>query len=192
MHREELEIEFQNIEGKIQRMAVVFCDIADYMLRAEPLSPESAVALIVPVLRRMVEIIDDYSGQVIRCMGDSILAVFGFHGEKEDDCLRAILATEEICCSVRKLGFKVRCGINWGPVYIGWVGSPAIYREISVIGTVADIAARLERSASVGEVVVSESVFSKVQGTRTWECRDVQLKNVSGLTKAYALMPRSG
>ena len=120
---------------------------------------------------RMIRPIYRYEGLVPRLMGDAILAFFGAPITHEDDPQRAVLAGLEIQAGVKSyaeeirlkhgLEFGLRVGINTGLVVVGEIGSDLLM-EYTAIGDAINLAARMEQTAAVGTIQISEDTYKLV------------------------------
>jgi len=74
----------------------------------------------------------------------------------------------------------VGAGIHTGLAYVGAVGSAAGVNEIAVLGSAANLCARLSSKAAAGEILISEeSVKSGNLDVAGLESRSLELKGVS-------------
>jgi adenylate cyclase len=70
-------------------------------------------------------------------------------------------------------------GLHSGPTFVGAVGSPNGAIDITVLGDVANVAARLSSAAAAGEILVSEKVAKKSHLPTNVEKRSLELKGKS-------------
>jgi len=73
----------------------------------------------------------------------------------------------------------VGVGVHTGKALVGVVGSKGGVNEIAVLGSVANLAARLSFCTGGGEVVVSEET-ARAAGLAAdqWESRELELKGI--------------
>src|SRR5438132_6144105 len=103
-------------------------------------------------------------------MGDQVIGLFvpRFAGEAHSraavtaalDLLRATGHTDPAGPWV-----PVGAGIHTGSVYVGAVGASGGVNEIAVLGSAANLAARLSSQAAAGEVLVSEAAATRADLT---------------------------
>jgi class 3 adenylate cyclase len=149
-------------------VSVVFSDVAGSTALAEQLDPESlrrAMTRYFEVARRVHQ---RHGGVVEKFIGDAVMAVFGIPHVHEDDALRAVRAAcelrEEVAALNRELerelgvALHVRTGVNTGLVLAGDEQEGHAF----VGGDTVNVAARLERAASAGEVLVGEATHRLV------------------------------
>lgn len=108
---------------------------------------------------------------MLRFTGDGIKAAFGSQGSREDDAERAVRAglqmlsdaavlTERVRRDLGFEGFGARVGIHTGPVLLGG----GFEAERSAMGRAVHLAARMEQSAPVGRLRISEGTWMLVRG----------------------------
>jgi len=149
-------------------VSVVFSDVAGSTALAEQLDPESlrrAMTRYFEVARRVHQ---RHGGVVEKFIGDAVMAVFGIPHVHEDDALRAVRAAcelrEEVAALNRELerelgvALHVRTGVNTGLVLAGDEQEGHAF----VGGDTVNVAARLERAACAGEVLVGEATHRLV------------------------------
>src|SRR5205823_13838660 len=99
--------------------------------------------------RRMGDVVAEHGGVIDKYMGDSLMAVFGVPLAHDDDAERAVAAG----LAMRELGgdLAFSIGVNSGEVMATAVGAEG---DVTVIGDAVNVAARLEKAAAGGEVLV--------------------------------------
>jgi predicted ATPase len=129
-----------------------------------------------------------------------MLAFFGAPVAHEDDPERAIFAaldmidaTTEFAAQLQAsqgIDFRIRAGINSGPVMVGNVGSDLRY-EYTALGDAVNVAARMQTAAEPGTVLITE-MTRRLTGD-TFDVEDVgelELKGKSELVHAYRVLGR--
>jgi class 3 adenylate cyclase/tetratricopeptide (TPR) repeat protein len=92
--------------------------------------------------------------------GGYFYAVFGAASAREDDRARAAVAALALCRPPPQFGLgATRIGLSWGVMRTGAYGS-ASRRTYGVLGSEANIAARLMQLAGPGEIIASAQVAS--------------------------------
>jgi class 3 adenylate cyclase/tetratricopeptide (TPR) repeat protein len=150
---------------------MLFCDVKGSTAAAEKVDPETWTDIMNSVFEIMIRPIYKYEGFVPRLMGDAILAFFGAPITHEDDPSRAVLAGIEIQEGIEPyaeevrlkhgIAFGLRVGINTGLVVVGEVGSD-LRMEYTAIGDAINIAARMEQTAQVGTIQISQETYKLV------------------------------
>jgi AAA ATPase domain/Adenylate and Guanylate cyclase catalytic domain len=114
--------------------------------------------------------IERFEGHVAKYLGDGVLAYFGWPRAHEDDAERAVRAGLELVEAVARLEpgtevcLQARTGIATGQVVVGDLVGAGASRDEAVVGEVPNLAARLERLAEPGAVVISQATRRLVGG----------------------------
>src|SRR5438046_10623465 len=149
-------------------ITVLFADIAGSTAIAERMDPEDWTALVGEAFKRMTSTIERYDGTIARLMGDGVLAFFGAPIAHEDDPERAVRCGLDLVRAIEELDaskhlseadrFKVRVGINTGPVVVGVVGTEAA-SSYTAKGDTVNVAARMQASARPGSVLITAATY---------------------------------
>jgi class 3 adenylate cyclase/tetratricopeptide (TPR) repeat protein len=150
-------------------VTILFSDVAGSTSLGERLDPESLRRLMGRYFDSMREVLERHGGTVEKFIGDAIMAVFGIPRLHEDDAFRAVRAAagmrerlSELNDDFREeLGVEivVRTGIHTGEVV---AGDPSRGQTL-VTGDAVNTAARLEQSASAGEILLGEPTYRLVR-----------------------------
>jgi len=157
--------------GERRIVTMLFCDVKGSTAAAEKVDPEIWTDIMNGVFEYMIRPIYKYEGFVPRLMGDAILAFFGAPITHEDDPQRAVLAGLEIQEGIKSyveeirlkygLEFGLRVGINTGLVVVGEIGSD-LRMEYTALGDAVNLAARMEQTAQVGTIQISDETYKLV------------------------------
>jgi class 3 adenylate cyclase/tetratricopeptide (TPR) repeat protein len=176
---------------------VLFADLVGSTSVAEQLDPEDWADVAEVALEGMSNAVGRLGGTVTRLMGDGLLALFGAPTAREDDAERAVragLLMSGVAASVRErataLGvnldgdqLSIRVGIATGPVVAGNVGTDSV-SEYTVLGDTPNLAARLEKLALPGSVLISDATRALVE--HAIETTPLGPMNVRGKGEAVA------
>ncbi len=184
--------------GERRIITMLFCDVKGSTAAAEKVDPEIWTDIMNGVFEHMIRPIYKYEGLVPRLMGDAILAFFGAPITHEDDPQRAVLAALEIQEGIkayaaevrlkRGLEFGLRVGINTGLVVVGEIGSD-LRMEYTAIGDAINLAARMEQTAAVGTIQISEETYKLVAPFFEVEpLGEVEVKGKSAPIKTYRVL----
>jgi len=143
------------------RAAILFADMRDFTGFSAHLSEEGATALVNEYYDCIVPPIDERGGEVLKFMGDGILAIFraGESGDIEA-CMRAFAAARAGLLKVARRNdstssaarFGVGIALHFGNAAYGNVGSGArldytvIGRDVNLASRIADLCGRLGQS----------------------------------------------
>ncbi len=184
--------------GERRVITMLFCDVKGSTAAAEKVDPEIWTDIMNGVFEFMIRPIYKYEGLVPRLMGDAILAFFGAPITHEDDPQRAVLAGLEIQQGIKTyadeirlkhgLEFGLRVGINTGLVVVGEIGSD-LRMEYTAIGDAINLAARMEQTAQVGTIQISDETYKLVAPFFEVEpLGEVEVKGKSAPIKTYRVI----
>ncbi|NUN49918.1 MAG: FHA domain-containing protein [Candidatus Brocadiae bacterium] len=142
---------------------IIFCDIAGFTNISEKMKPPQIAELLNGYFEMASRIILEHKGSVNKYIGDSIMSVFGAPVHMDDHAIRAVKAALAIQREVKRLNEKtdtrlqyhVHIGINTGDVVAGNIGSQKRI-EYTVLGDAVNVAARLEKVAMAGQIVIGD------------------------------------
>lgn len=157
--------------ARVRQVSILFADVAGSTAMLARVAADEAMELLGDALQGFVDAVQQAGGRVLRHTGDGIKAAFGTTGLREDETERAVRAGLQILDTARRHaervrqslgieGFGVRVGIHTGPVLLG--GGPEAER--TAMGHAVHLAARMEQSAPVGRLRVSDTTWSMVRG----------------------------
>jgi class 3 adenylate cyclase/tetratricopeptide (TPR) repeat protein len=128
---------------------VLFADVVGFTSLAERTDHEVVARTVDAAFRRLAEVVAEHGGIVDKYMGDSVMAVFGVPQAHDDDAERAVAAA----LAMRELGgdLSFSIGVNSGELMVAALGPEG---GVTVIGDAVNVAARLEKAAGPGEVLV--------------------------------------
>lgn len=111
-----------------------------------------------------------YEGSVNKFLmddkGSTLIAVWGLPPlAHENDSLRAVLASLNLCAALEKLGLSASCGITTGTAFCGVVGSTT-RKEYSVLGDCVNLSARLmQASCGYGGGIICDKATTDLVGS---------------------------
>src|SRR2546423_13255324 len=188
-------IEAGPVAGEERKQVTVLCaDVTGSTALGERLGPEHLREVMSSFLEAMREEIEAEGGTVKKFIGDAVMAAFGVPTAHEDDPARALRAAlrmqgrlaelNERLAQTHDLTLEARIGINTGEVVAATAPRPG---ESMVSGDAVNVAARLEQSASPGQIVVSERTARATRGFRFAELGPLQLRGKGDTLPALEL-----
>lgn len=172
--------------------AIMFCDLRGSTRLEEDLGRSAYIDLLNSFFEAVSGVIHDNGGEVLKFIGDAVLAVFPDDVKGTEGSINAIAACKSIVAKLEELALsgnhrcEVSIGVSHGSVTYGNVGSQERL-DFTVIGQPANVAARLgDYGKKVGHrIVVSQDLAD--------QCDDciplgpVTLHNVSEPVESYAV-----
>lgn len=204
----------QVLEGRIHRgdgenihAVIWFSDLRNSTPIAEQLGREAFLDHLNKFFDCMAGAVIDNGGEVLRFVGDAVLAIFpiddgafdgeGAAAEATDAARRASLAVREVarriseanevCTSDGRPHFDYGIGLHVGDVMYGNIGTEARL-EFTVIGTAANEASRVEgMTKELGLPVVVSETFAALNGCDVRELGTHRLRGVGEPVALYTL-----
>ena len=145
-----------SIEGERKLVTVLFADVANYTAISEKLDPEEVHQIMDGCFKILMDEIHKYEGTINQFTGDGVMALFGAPLAHEDHAQRACHAALTFQKAMEEYGnkinndygveFKLRVGINSGPVIVGAIGDN-LRMDYTAVGDTTNLSARLESAA---------------------------------------------
>jgi class 3 adenylate cyclase/tetratricopeptide (TPR) repeat protein len=175
------------LEGERKHVTVLFVDTVASTAMGRSADPELMHGIMDRFFRLVADEVHRYEGTINQFLGDGLMALFGAPVALEDAPRRAVSASLGIQRLVRELAkelkaahdlvFRVRIGINSGPVVVGRIGDD-LRMDYTAVGDTTNLADRLQRLAEPGSIVISESTERLVRGF--FDLRDLGPQQVRG------------
>ena len=190
-----------SIEGERKLVTVLFADVANYTSMADKLDPEEVHQIMDGCFKILMDEIHHYEGTINQFTGDGVMALFGAPVAHEDHAQRACYATlsiqkalEDFKEKVMKdfgVDFKMRIGLNSGPVVVGSIGND-LRMDYTAVGDTTNVAMRMQSLATPGNILMSENTHCIVNAYFDFEdCGPMVLKGKEEPQNAYRLIKPS-
>jgi class 3 adenylate cyclase len=162
----------QLLDGHRREVTAVSVDLRGFTAFAEAAEPEEVMTALRAYHEAMGKQIVAHSATLEHFAGDGLMIFLNDPVEVPDHTLAAVrmalgmrAAFEPLAASWRRQGFELGMGIGISVGYasLGRVGFEGYY-GYSIIGSVANLAARLCSIAKDGQIVLSERAYSRVEG----------------------------
>ena len=155
-----------SLGGISQAATILFSDIRGFTALAETMAPDTVLRILNDVFSGITPVVFEYEGILDKFIGDGLMALFGVPYQDADSALKAVgaaIAMQERLAvlnhDLRRLGLpsvSMGTGINTGNVTVGYVGS-AERTDYTAIGDAVNLAARLEKQALGGQILISQT-----------------------------------
>ena len=144
---------FKRGTGETIHAAIWFCDLRNFTVFSNACTNEELVLLLDEYFEVMAKPIDAYGGEILKFIGDAILAVFPIEHDPEPVCDNSLMAAREALQTLSDYAkaraaycdFEVHAGIalHVGEVFYGNIGGLSRL-DFTVIGKAVNVASRVE------------------------------------------------
>jgi class 3 adenylate cyclase len=190
-----------SIEGERKWVTVLFADVANYTSLAEKLDPEEVHQVMNGCFKILTDETHEHEGTINQFTGDGVMGLFGAPVAHEDHAQRACHAALSIRKAVEEYGekirkecgveFKMRIGLNSGPVIVGSIGDD-LRMDYTAVGDTTNLAARMESMAEPGSILVSGNTYRMTRDYFTFEpLGQVEVKGKEEPQEAFELVKAS-
>jgi adenylate cyclase len=168
------------LSGKIRRgyveairAAIWLSDMRGFTAVSEQLPPQALIDRLNLYFGCQVPAIHDHGGEVLKFMGDGLLAIFPIasNGDASEVCHRTLSCAREFRARIAELppseseaAIRFGLALHVGEVMYGNIGG-GNRLDFTCIGPAVNLAARLEKVASkLGEAIVASAEFARYCG----------------------------
>jgi class 3 adenylate cyclase/tetratricopeptide (TPR) repeat protein len=192
-----------SMEGERKLVTVLFADVANYTSISEKIDPEEAHQMMDGCFKILMDEIHQYEGTINQFTGDGVMALFGAPLAHEDHAQRACTAALSIQKAMGEYGerikretgteFRMRIGLNSGPVIVGSIGDD-LRMDYTAVGDTTNLAARIQQKTNPGEVWTSQETRNIIRDYfENKPVGKIQLKGKSKPQSIYCVIAeRSG
>lgn len=176
-------------------ITVLFADIRGYTDLSQQVEGTKLNSLLNLFYDRCSAAVWENNGIVNKFIGDAVLAIFNFPLVRKDHVQNAVSSAVQLQKDCRHLKEEiglggvpvgVGIGIHTGECYMGEVGTT--YKDFTAIGPVVNLTSRLQGAAGMGEIMVTEEVFSEVKDRFPGAQRkSLTLKGINNPVNGYVL-----
>jgi class 3 adenylate cyclase len=152
---------------RISFITILFSDIRGFTQLSSKVPPDELASLLNnDYFHPMCDIIIKHRGMVDKYIGDSIMALFGAPVANGNHAVDAVNCAIEMVKGMEASngGLGMGIGISTGHVVTGIFGS-ATKKEYTALGMSVNIAARLQKMAGPGEIIISDVTQSMLGKT---------------------------
>ncbi len=148
-------------------VTILFTDFQGFRQITNALPPSELVKKLNEIYRSFDEIIEKYGLEKLKSIGDTYMICGGLPEKTDNHAVKVISAAQEMINYLNernknsKVNWRLRAGINTGPVVAGIVGSDKFTYDIW--GDAVNIASRMENSSDAGKINISGSTFNLVK-----------------------------
>jgi adenylate cyclase len=171
--------------------AIFFCDMRGFTSLSDRRPAAEVVATLDHYFEAVAAPIHAHGGEILKFIGDAVLAIFPVRGDRADVCARALAAAVDASAAVRALpdGVAIGVALHVGEVHFGNIGARERL-DFTVIGAAVNEVCRVESLCkSIGRPVLVTSAFARALGAQTnlLSLGEHALKGVSAPQELFAL-----
>lgn len=184
--------------GRTIDAILLFTDMRNFTTLSEELERQPLLDLLGDYFNALIGPIDRAGGEVLKFLGDGLLAIFNLEGETSEDeaCARAMIAAFEAERAVHKASLererqgraRLECGIalHRGNVIYGNIGA-GDRLDFTVVGPAVNRAARIEEmTRSLGRPILTSRAFARACPVELISLGKHQLKGVDRAQELFA------
>ncbi len=188
----------KDIESETRKAVILFADISRFTTATEKMDPKMAAEFLNEFFAIAEKKIHDTNGIIDKYIGDCVMA-YWFEDKNGNCVLNSIMSViamkKELYMKSEKIFEKYgtelnfSAGIAYGDVIFGNIGTDDVH-NYTIIGDAVNTASRIENYASGGEMLISDSAASMVQGLAVLERveTDVYFKGKSESVNLYRVI----
>ena len=147
--------------------AIWLSDMRGFTALADSLPPRVMIDLLNRYFDCQVPVILDHGAEVLKFMGDGLLAIFAIAGNEGEVCKRALAAARQVQANIAALassampGLRFGLALHVGDVLYGNIGS-GNRLDFTCIGPAVNCAARIEKlTAQLGRAILASGEFAR-------------------------------
>ena len=158
--------------GAQSEVCVLFSDIRGFTALSEKMKPSEVVYLLNTYFEAMIDVVFAHNGTLDKIIGDELMVLYGVPLKNKNDSQSAVNSALSMFKALEKFNnqmekenlpkLEIGIGVNFGKVVSGNIGSER-QMNYTVIGDAVNLASRLCSHAKSGEVVISKSVFERLE-----------------------------
>lgn len=176
-------------------LSLLFADVRGSTNMAEAMSTIEYHKLINRFYSTATQVMANSDALIDKIIGDQVAGMYvpGFAGEHH--ALKAIGAAQSILQATGHHNLDgpwipLGVGVHTGKAFVGSLGSESGTSDITVLGDVANTAARLSTKAGIGEILISKPAYQHAgyNGEMNLEQRQLELKGKNDEVLVYVLI----
>ena len=175
-------------------VSILFADLVGFTRYANGKTPEQVVDVLDTIFSKFDHLAEQYRLEKIKTIGDSYMVPSGIPDPDKDHAIKIT----EFALSISnyfmelnttdKIPFKLRIGINSGPVVAGVIGKRKFSYDLW--GDSVNMASRMESHGLPGEIQITEQTYSLIKDHFKIELRGPMEIKGKGTMKTYLVKSR--
>ncbi len=179
------------IADGFEDVTIMFADIVNFTDLSSQVSPQELVGLLNQIFSTFDRLSEQYQVEKIKTIGDAYMVVGGLpdpnpnHAEVIADMALAMQAAIKTFISQDGRRFRIRIGINTGPIVAGVIGTKKFIYDLW--GDAVNVASRMESHGEPGQIQVSAATYEHLRLRYVLEERGIIPIKGRGTMKTYWL-----
>lgn len=182
--------------GETIRAVIWLCDLRGFTSLSEALPRDTLINLLNGYFGPMCDAVSAHEGEVLKFIGDAMLAIFPFEGDAARACRQALAAAQAAEAEIaEENGWRLQSGapqitygvaLHLGDVMYGNIGS-ASRLDFTAIGPAVNLTARIEGlCGELGRTLLMSAEFVQASGVVAQPLGEFALKGLSGKRQIFA------
>jgi adenylate cyclase len=187
---------FKRGGGELIPAAIWFCDLRNFTALSDRMSPQDVVEMLDAYFDRVAGAVTAWGGEVLKFIGDAILAIFPVGADAGAACQNALRAAETALAALRELNTEraaeddlaIGVALHLGQVMYGNIGSRERL-DFTVISSSVNETCRLEALCKVlrTPLTMSEGFATALHGEDVVDLGAHELKGVKAKVRVFTL-----
>jgi adenylate cyclase len=187
---------FRRGGGELIQAAIWFCDLRDFTSMSDRLTPYEVVEMLDAYFDRVAGAVAARGGEVLKFIGDAILAIFPIALDPSTACQNALRAAEEALAALQGLNderaprspLAIGVALHVGEVMYGNIGSRERL-DFTVISSSVNETCRMEALCKVlrTPLTLSETFVNALTGEEVFDLGEHDLKGVNAKARVFTL-----
>lgn len=189
-----LKLEEKTIADSFSEVTVLFADLVEFTQLSEKISPIELVELLNEIFSVFDGLAEEHGLEKIKTIGDAYMVVGGIPMPRTDHAEAVAKMALDMQKAIadfnaeKKQSFRIRIGINTGPVVAGVIGVKKFIYDLW--GDAVNTASRMESQGIPGAIQVSATTWELLKDKFTFKERGVIDVKGKGEMTTYLLLDR--
>ncbi|MEM7064574.1 MAG: adenylate/guanylate cyclase domain-containing protein [Cyanobacteria bacterium P01_B01_bin.77] len=175
------------IASRFENVTILFADIVGFTQLAANTAPTQLVCQLNDIFSIFDTLAERHGLEKIKTIGDAYMVVGGVPAPMENHAEAVMAMAIDMQAAVKQHPFKLRIGINTGPVVAGVIGKKKFSYDLW--GDAVNIASRMESHGVVDRIQVSADTYGLLKDKFQFENRGCIAIKGRGQARTYLWMP---
>ncbi len=184
----------RTIAESLDQVSVLFADLVDFTAASSEMTPRQLVKMLNEIFSMFDQLAEFHRLEKIKTIGDAYMVAGGLPTPQNDHDAAIAQFALDICEAIQQFSrpdgtpFRIRVGINTGPVVAGVIGRRKFAYDLW--GDTVNIASRMEATGEPQRIQVTPELYEKLKDTFLLESRGYVGVKGRGQMATYWLVGR--